>query len=237
MLVFHAGTPFPLMDEDSYSYPEAQAHAERVDKWLGLQTERIENALVETGCRASAPNSTKDHQNLWIGLATESLLTPYVEIRGLLHFLKPKPSETVIDLGAAYGRVGIVIGHHYPQVQFIGYEFVGERLRESQRLLGRLKYPNVRMEHADLASKAFQPARADYYFIYDYGKPAAIEKTLHDLRRFAENREIKVIARGPTCPTVIASRHKWLVKLEKCGRSTVFVSRLHKELTNAGKRN
>lgn len=220
------------MDEDSYSYSEAQAHAERVDQWLGLQTNRIEEALIETGCNARAPNSQKDHQNLWIGLATQSLLTPYVEIRTLLHFLKPKPFEAIVDLGAAYGRMGIVVGHHYPDVNFIGYEFVGERLRESQRLLKKLRYPNVKMEHADLSSPGFLPARADYYFLYDYGKPAAIEKTLHDLRRIAETKPITVIARGPTCPATIATRHKWLSKLDKCGRSTVFVSRIQKGRDN-----
>ena len=36
-----------------------------------------------------------------------------------------------------------------------------------------------------MSSPSFEPAKASYYFIYDYGKPSAIEKTLYDLKRIA----------------------------------------------------
>lgn len=228
MLLFHAGTPFPLLAEGTYSYSDAQKHAERVDGWLGLQTTQIESALYERGCMARAPNSSRDHQQLWIGLATQNLLTPYVEIRRILHRLNPQPGDTVVDLGAAYGRIGFVMGRHYPQVRFVGYEFVGERLRESQKCLQKFKFSNVRMEHADLSAPGFMPEEAGFYFIYDYGKPAAIEKTLHDLRKIASRRPIKIVARGQTIQQSIASRHtSWLKKVgtaESNGRSSIYLS-------------
>jgi precorrin-6B methylase 2 len=228
MLQFHPGLPFPLLKEGTYTYADAQNHAERVDGWLGLQTLRVESALNERGCMARAPNSTQDHQQLWIGLATQNLLTPYVEIRRILGILNPQPGDTVVDLGAAYGRIGFVIGQHYPDVQFLGYEFVGERLRESQKCLQRLKFQNVKMEHADLSAPGFIPDEARFYFIYDYGKPRAIEKTLHDLRRIAQRRRIEIVARGQTCQQAIASRHtSWLKKqclAESNGRSSIYIS-------------
>jgi protein-L-isoaspartate O-methyltransferase len=233
MLTFHPNIPFPLLAEGAYSYAEAQSHSERVDRWLGLQTSQVEEILSLRGCLARAPNATRDHQQLWIGLATQNLLTPYIEIRRILESLKMKSGETVIDLGAGYGRMGFIIGRHHPEIQFVGYEFVGERLREAKKCLARMKFTNVRMEHADLNSPSFTPASAEYYFIYDYGKPAAIEKTLHDLRRIAEARRnlgqtITVVARGKTCQQSIASRHSWLKKIctsEPNGRSSIYRTR------------
>jgi protein-L-isoaspartate O-methyltransferase len=227
MMMFHPSHPFPLLDEGAYSYAESQANAETADKWLGLQTSKVESVLSERGCFSRAPNANQDHQQLWIGLATQNLLTPYLEIRRILKLLNPQPGQLIADLGAAYGRMAFVVGHHYPNVHFVGYEFVGERLKEGARCLTRLGYKNVRMQHADLSSKDFAPAEADYYFIYDYGKPKAIEKTLYDLRRIAELKSIRVVARGKACQSAIASRHSWLKKIqnsESSGRSSIYRS-------------
>ena len=210
MLKFTPNEPFPLLESSSHTYLEAQIHAAAVDAWLGLETEKIEKTLASQGCRARATGSMKVKQELWIGLAVKSLLTPYTEIRSLLKVLDPKAGETVVDLGAGYGRMGFVIARHYPQVHFVGYEYVGERVQESQRCLAHLKPGLVKMEHADLSSIDFTPQEADYYFIYDFGTPKAIEKTLHDLRRIAQRRTITVVGRGRSSRDIIERHHPWL---------------------------
>ncbi len=197
---FDPNNPFPLADGISYS--DAQLHAEAVDSWLGLETGRIENELL------------KRHENvgqeLWIGLPTRSLLTPYTEIRELLARLKPAAGATIVDLGAGYGRMGHVIGRHYPEVRFIGYEYVKERVLEARRCLAKFEYPLVEIQETDLASNDFEPTPADYYFLYDYGARSAVEKTLQDLRKIAKARSISVIARGRLSRDVVERQHPWL---------------------------
>jgi hypothetical protein len=137
MAHFNPAQPFPFREQKMRTYSEALEHSALVDAWLGLQIERVERELVEQGCRSRAPGSSGDHQQLWFGLATQSLLTPYNEIREILERIKPRPGETVVDLGAAYGRMGFVIARHFPGVGFVGYEYVGERVKESERCLER----------------------------------------------------------------------------------------------------
>lgn len=227
MLQFHPNDPYPLFSAEDFSYSEIQSHSEAVDRWLGLQVEEIEYSLAKVGCRSRAPGSGGEHQQLWFGLASRSLLTPYSEIRSLLARLQLQPGSTVVDLGAGYGRMGFVIGRHHPSVSFIGYEYVGERVREARRCLEKMNYSSARMVHADLSSPTFNPEPADHYFMYDYGTQKAIEKTLHDLRRIARRRPITIVGRGRHCRMAIESRHYWLAKkfpLEPEGRTTVYVS-------------
>lgn len=227
MLAFHASEPYPLIGLDGVSYTEIQMHSEAVDRWLGLRVEEVEYNLSKVGCRSRAPGSAGEHQQLWFGLASRSLLTPYVEIRTLLAGLAPKSGSTVVDLGAGYGRMGFVVARHHPAVKFIGYEYVGERVNEARRCLAKLDRSSISMVHADLSAPGFSPEPADFYFMYDYGTQKAIEKTLHDLRRISKTRPITIIGRGRHCRMAIESRHYWLAKknpLEPEGRATVYVS-------------
>ncbi len=116
MLIFDPADPYPLVPDASRGYAEAQVHSEQVDRWLGLETEKVERQIQN--------HVTPHDQNLWIGLPAKTLLTPYTEIRRLLEDLRPAPGDVFVDLGAAYGRMGFVLARHFPEVRFIGYEMV-----------------------------------------------------------------------------------------------------------------
>jgi precorrin-6B methylase 2 len=216
MLKFSRANPFPLLRYKDKSITDARirAHSDQVDTFLGLQIEKVEKKLRLHGCQIKASVVREKPQELWIGLAAKRFLTPYTEIRTILSLLKPKQGCTVVDLGAGYGRMGFVIGKHYPKIKFIGYEYVGERVKESKRCLKLLKLPLVKFKHADLSSLEFNPIIADYYFIYDYGTPEAIKKTLIDLKRIAQEKSITVIARGRDSRDLIEEHHHWLTKRE-----------------------
>src|SRR4051794_33235374 len=128
MLVFDPANPFPLVEESALTYPEAQAHSAEADRWLGIETERIEALL---------PKRSPADQEHWLGLPVQALLTPYTELRRILESLKPAPGDTVIDLGAGYGRLGFVLARHFPEARFVGYECVAERAEEANRCLKR----------------------------------------------------------------------------------------------------
>ncbi len=218
MITFQPANPFPLLpDLEARSISEMRAHSGSVDKWLGLRTLEIERTLAIAEHRLRSPrDSSGETQELWLGLDVQALLTPYVELRWLFERFHLRPGQTVVDLGAAYGRMGFVLARHHRGVRFIGYEYVGERVEETRRCFNAFAVDaysrrELVMEHADLASETFRPADADLYFIHDYGNLKAIEKTLYDLRRIARTRTLSLVGRGRHCRYLIDARHPWLV--------------------------
>jgi hypothetical protein len=207
MLLFDANDPYPLLPADSHSYAEAQLHSAEVDAWLGLKTAMIEAMLVRENA------TSMDSQQRWIGLPTQTLLTPYTEIRTLLQKLNPRPRETIVDLGAGYGRMGFVIGRHFPEVRFIGYELVEERVNEGVRCLAPFEFSNVQLRVADLKAAEFRPEPAEFYFLYDFGSRDSIEKTLQDLRLIARAHKITVVGRGRASRDCIERQHPWLSQI------------------------
>ncbi len=211
---FETRDPFPFLN--SFTKSEALVHAEKCDLWLGIRVRETEAILANCGSSRPAPLSSGVRQNLWFGLEPRELQTPFVEIRSLLRSVDAVRSfSSVVDLGAAYARIAFVIERHYPRVSFKGFEYVGERVTEARKALKRFGAQRSSVEHVDLTSPSFRMPAADVYFIYDYGTPAAIEKTLHDLRRVTRGREVTVIARGRVCRYAIESRHAfWLSKAD-----------------------
>ena len=109
--------------------------------------------------------------------------------------------------------MAFVIERHFPEMSFVGFEYVGERVTEARRALTAFGAVRSRVDHVDLTSSSFKMPAADVYFIYDYGTPAAIEKTLYDLRRATRGRVVTIVARGRVCRYAIESRHgAWLAK-------------------------
>lgn len=194
--------PFPLLKTDSYTYQAAQKHSECVDQWLGFQIHEIESELRTSSI-------ARIHQT-WSELSAQSFQTPYCEIRSLLSELNPSKSDVIADLGSAYGRMGFVIGRHYPEVTFIGYEIAKPRVLEAQRRLKEWHYSNVQIQEQNLTTLDFYLNQADCFFIYDYGWNPAIQKTLSDLKILAQKKPITVVARGRATKHFIFSENPWL---------------------------
>lgn len=211
MLAFDPQSPFPLIPAGAYAQTAAKLHAREADRWIGLEADRIEKELSEKRTLAPPPSAERDQ--MWLGLPVDSLLTPYVEIRELLAELAPPPGSTLVDLGAGYGRIGFVLARHYPDVSFIGYEVVPERVQEGRRCMSRFNSPRAQLIQADLAARDFMPKEADYYFMYDYGTRDAIEKTIQDLRSIAMRRSITVIGRGRASRDAIERQNPWLSQI------------------------
>lgn len=226
MIPFSVTDPYPLLSSDFCDGADAKDHARQVDEWLGLRTAETERRLLEKGCLRSAPGASGKHQELWLGLDVQDLLTPYTQFRALIALLAPRAGQCVVDLGAAYGRLGFVLERHTPEVQFLGFEYVGERIDAGHRAMLRAGLKHSRLEHADLTAREFRPPVADIYFIYDYGHLRALDKTLHDLKRVANQQPITIVARGRHCRGLIQSRHHWLKSDSTFSRVTIYQSRL-----------
>lgn len=210
MLQFEKRDPFPIAALSELSRQEVRLHSAAVDAWLGLRVGEIEARLAGTGSRMPAPSSSGSHQNLWFGLEPQDLLTPYVEIREMLERIAPRSGETIVDLGAAYGRMGFVVARHFPLVHFEGYEFVGERVQEGNRRLEHFGADLSYLHHADLMAPSFRLPPARHYFIYDFGTDVAIEKILNGLRKLSFSHRFSVVARGRRTQYSIDHHHHWL---------------------------
>lgn len=206
---FDQQNPYPLIP-DFPSYREAQLHSREVDEWLGLHVDEVENKIAR-----DSGLSYDEHRERWSGLNPDALQTPYTEFRAILEHLNPKDGETIVDLGCGYGRMGFVIGTHYPKVNFIGYEIAKERVDATNAALDKFKFLNVKMIDQDLARADFLPEQADYYFIYDFGSAKSIHKSLLDLKILAQNRPMIVVGRGRACRDQIERREPWLSQLNK----------------------
>ncbi len=211
-----------ISSPEFYQTPKAndvirRQHALMVDKILGFRVKYIEEMLV-ADARGFDPEGTHEtwgpslHNGVqtWIGLELQTLQTPYSEIYRILQLLKLKPYQHVVDLGAAYGRMGVVIGGLFIKNIFTGFEFVSSRVDEGNRIYNDLNLTKSKLVEADLAGENFEIPEADVYFIYDYGQVEHIDRTLRQIRDVSVKRPVKVVVRGKFTRKIIADRHEWL---------------------------
>lgn len=190
-------------------YTAAKQQSMLLDDLLGYECQEIEDNLYEfnNGLESSKP------RQFWYGLDLQSLQTPYSEIVEMIDYVDPKPGDTWLDLGAAYGRIGVVLGFLRPRVKFIGYEYVEERAQEGQRIFDKWSLVLSKMKKVDLGSQGFQMGKADLYFLYDFGSKKDVYDALEKLRVVASERPIRVIARGRGVRNWIPMDFPWLGSL------------------------
>lgn len=191
--------PFPLTREGEYSYQEEQAHSEAVDQLVGLRTQETEASVKQ---KRKPPG-----QETWQDFPPSVFLTPYTECRRIVELLKLPKEGLIVDLGAGYARMGFVVGRHYRDILYLGYELVSERVEAANRALAGFAYDNVQLVCKDIAASNFSPPPADCYFIYDFGSREAIEKILEDLKQYPG---VTVVGRGRGVRDAIERRHPWL---------------------------
>ena len=199
------------------SYEGAREHSEIVDGILGFNVPGIEKNLLDQAL-ASSPNgshktwgqSIHNGNQTWVGLSHQTLQTPYSELKQICELLNPADGSRLVDLGAGYGRMGLVLNVFYPKAFFIGYEYVQERVEEGKRVLLENNCHHSSLHVQDLTAADFQLPEADFYFLYDYGTVAHIRKTIAQLEMMALKKHFKVIARGKGTRSLIQYEHPWL---------------------------
>lgn len=192
-------------------------HAQHLDKILGLRLKYIEEMLVAEakgfdpeGSHESWGPSLHGGVQTWVGLDLQTLQTPYSEILRIFQLLKMKPYQHVVDLGAAYGRMGLVVGGLFIKNSFTGYEFVKARVDEGNRVYRELELVRCQLIEQDLYDRGFEMPEADIYFIYDYGQVEHIDYNLKQIQKISRKRPIKLVVRGKFTKRIIADHHPWL---------------------------
>ncbi len=196
--------------------------SEEIDSKLGFKINEIESNLL-LKARELRPQGTmanlgevlhKGHQT-WIGLDPQVLNTPYSELIEMCEILSPGKGELLVDLGAGYGRLGIVLHSLFSDTRFLGYELVAERVEEGNRVLKTFKVGDPSLFQQDLMDPKFSLPTADCYFIYDFGKVDHIRHTLLELEKKTSHHHFRVIARGKGVRSLIDHEHPWLSSLNE----------------------
>lgn len=209
---------FPaLFSSSPDDYESSRNHSEQLDEVLGLNIPDIEHRLLSEarelnpeGTHKTWGQSLHDGNQTWVGLSHQTLQTPYNELKHICELLKPSPGSTMVDLGAGYGRLGVVLEGMYPEVNFIGYEYVKERVEEGSRVLKKLGCKRAQLLEQDLTDQAFVLPMAQYYFLYDYGTLAHIRQTLGQIEALSMKQKFKLVARGKGTRSLIQYEHPWL---------------------------
>lgn len=204
--------------QESYSYSEARAFSRELDQKLGFRIESIEAQILKNN-----PHTP------WAGLDPQALQTPYPEIRMMLEALNLQPGQTVIDLGAGYGRMGLVGAIFHPDVRFLSYEISRDRAQEGQRmyrlLLQELSSKPFGLVEADVTRSDFMIPHAEVYFIYDFSDLDSIIRVLDQIKGYAKKSTIKVVGRGRRTRDQIERHEPWLsqvIEPEHLGNFSIY---------------
>lgn len=202
------------------SYEGARDHSEKLDHFLGFNIPEIEGHLLEQARKLDPAGSHKtwgqtihEGNQTWVGLSHQTLQTPYSELREICELLNPALGTRIVDLGAGYGRMGLVLAGLYPEVEFLGFEYVRERVDEGSRILKLYQCLKSSLKVQDITSENFQLPEAEYYFLYDYGTVSHIRKTLTQLESIGIKKNYKLIARGKGTRSLIEYEHPWLTQV------------------------
>ena len=213
-----------LLDREFYrcketQYHSIQEHSVYVDRILGIHVNEVEEALKQEaidldpeGCVESWSGALHSGALTWVGLSPGQLQTPYSEILELLEAIELDGGAMVVDLGAGYGRIGLVLDNLYPDCRFVGFEMAMERVNAGNESYARLGLEQrAKLYQQDIAAEDFELPVSDYYFIYDFGNASDMKAVLSKIEERADNREkFTVLARGRGINSLIRRSAPWL---------------------------
>lgn len=191
----------------------SREHAKEIDKLLGFKIAKIEMDLVKSYrpyyMTEDDSNKKKHFQGTetWIGLHPQVLQTPYSEICEFFEILKKYDIKNIVDLGAGYGRLGIVANSYFPDLNFIGYEILEQRLNEANRLFDLLDLANCQVISENILDESFSLPKSDLYFIYDFSNPIDLRVILGKLSEIFFKEKFFFVAKGEGIRSLIQTKY------------------------------
>ncbi|RMG13463.1 MAG: hypothetical protein D6731_12010 [Planctomycetota bacterium] len=188
-----------------------------LDALLGLPSVR-DWSEKEGGVRGRAESERLEdpvRSGAWIGLSPEYLQTPYRVFEELIRALNLPAGSTVADMGTAYGRMGFVVGERFPELRFVGYEYLEHRVAPAAASARALGYSNVRFLQADFSAPDFRPVAADVYFTYWSNRNRSVMEALFDrlLEEARRRPEIRIVTSDFDPARAVGA--DWLVRGER----------------------
>ena len=187
-------------------------YSKKLDRILGFDIPKLEQKLLQRYRayykKTDISNNKKHFENTqaWIGLHPQVLQTPYSEIYHFLSLLQKFKPQKIVDFGAGYGRVGIVMNALYPQASFIGYEIVDIRIKEARRMFKLCGLDNCEIIKQNILDESFVIPSASIYCIYDFSFPEDLEIILKKLSALILTERFFIVAKGDSVQTIIKSK-------------------------------
>lgn len=180
---------------------------------LSYEEEKKVSAEIDQrlGFRYSAETSSErtETAQTWSHLSPQVFQTPYPELHRIILQVDPdSKAKNWVDLGAAYGRLGLLLAVYRTEANFTGIEVLSERVHEAHRVYKIHSVPYEGMRTGDCARDSLP--RADVYFIYDFGHESDVNAALEKLREHAREQGIRVVGRGRRVRDLIEKHHPWL---------------------------
>ncbi len=114
-----------------------------------------------------------------------------------MRYLNLGKGSQFIDLGSGYGRIGLVVGLMRPDIKFIGYEYVSERVEVANKASRNLQLDqHVRFITQDLSDPHFKIPAADTYYIFDSFTDETYATIMAQLQELTQQRKITVVTKG-----------------------------------------
>ncbi|MAZ48527.1 MAG: hypothetical protein CME65_08185 [Halobacteriovoraceae bacterium] len=161
-----------------------RVHSKKLDKKLGFKISKIERKLSQIYRPYNLiedPTNKKKHYKggqAWIGLHPQALQTTYNDIFAAFDYLSKEDISRVVDIGAGYGRVGLVLSSFFPNAQFLGIELVAQRVHEGNRIFKKFNLTNCEIINQNVVEEVQKIPDADMYFIYDFSVKSDIDIVL-----------------------------------------------------------
>lgn len=190
---------------------DEKLHAEYIDKIFGFDADAVESNLENSYQAFSKINIDDANETQpWIGIGAQTLQTPYSAVYRALNLFANKKIKYVVDIGAAYGRVGIVTRALFPEAKFVGYEVMAERVAEGNRVFQKNKINHCDLFAKNVLDQNFELPEADVYFIYDFSEPEHLQVIFDQIinRATSGDREFFLIIRGPGGEKLMETRYQ-----------------------------
>lgn len=159
---------------------------DRLDEVLGL------NYDVEKSVKSEVTMKERLYEGAGVGVQSS-----YSTLLTALREIDPKQGARFIDLGSGYGRVGLVLGFLRPDIEFIGYEYVPQRVEVSKESSQRLGLSgHVHFHTQDLSDREFAIPEADVYYLYDPFSEDTYKYVLNQLVEISRHRRIVIATKG-----------------------------------------
>ena len=191
-----------------------RVHAKHVDRLLGYKIPKIEIKLLKkyrAYDRENDQSNRKQHYEgtqTWVGLHPQVLLTPYNEIFEALSVCDAIKIEHVVDIGAAYGRVGLVANSLFPSTLFTGYEVLKQREVEGNRIFDFFELQNLQIVQKNILEDDFVLPKAEIYFIYDFSDSPDLCQILDELEGRIGKYDFYLVTKGERMDFLLEKKYK-----------------------------
>ncbi len=233
-----------VKNPDTFSRVEdihPRMHAKFLDKALGYKIAKIEVKLLQkyrAYYKDNDESNKKQHYHgtqTWIGLHPQALQTPYNDIYDALSLLSEFEVTKVVDIGAGYGRVGLVMNSIFPDARFIGYEILKQRELEANRVFEKLNLLNCEVIRENVLEQGFRLPSAEVYFIYDFSDLNDLTEILDVLESRIEEDSFFLIVKGDMINYLMTKKYKKFWRKNgfiNTGELKIYSSKVNLELIN-----